>query len=91
VQIQTEVELTPIPTSTPTPAPAAEGRAERDKIGKKTGDERDIPPGLASSTIDEIAHKPETTMVAATSPNTTVTTGATTVEQYNTKHWKRRD
>jgi hypothetical protein len=78
VQIQTEVKLTPIPTSTPTPAPAAEGRAERDKIGKKTGDERDIPPGPASGAIDEIAHKPETTMVAATSPNTAVTTVSAT-------------
>jgi hypothetical protein len=82
VQIQTEVKLTPIPTST---ASAAEGRAERDKIGKKMGDERDMPPGPASGAIDEIAHKPETTTVAATSPNTAVTTGATTVEQHNTK------
>jgi hypothetical protein len=76
---------TPIPTSTPTPAQAAEGRAERDEIGKKMGDKRDIPPGPASRTINEITHKLEMTMAAATSPNTTVTAGATTVEQHNMK------
>jgi hypothetical protein len=57
--------LAPTPARIPslTPAPAAEmGRAERGQIGKKTGDEG----GPASGAIDEIAHKPKTTMVAST-------------------------
>jgi len=82
--ITTTTTTTTIPAAFDSTAPV-EQKAERDEIRQKIGDETDIPPGLASGTINKITYKPEMTMVAATSLNTTVTTGATTIEQHNMK------
>jgi hypothetical protein len=53
-------------TTPSTPAPAAEGKAEGDKI---TGDERDIPPGLANGAIEEIEGSPEGRASEGRNPN----------------------